>query len=60
MTGFTFRLEHEDGTPADPPQLKTVVPNWEAGDKMSLGHKTLRVIDVRDDTDGAVLVVEPA
>jgi hypothetical protein len=25
---FTFRLEWHDGTPADPPTLKTFVPNW--------------------------------
>jgi hypothetical protein len=32
MAGFTFRLEHEDGTPADPPTLHTAVPNWSPGD----------------------------
>ena len=26
MAGFTFRLEREDGTPADPPVLHTAVP----------------------------------
>jgi len=26
---FTFKLEHEDGTPADPPVLHPAVPNWE-------------------------------
>jgi hypothetical protein len=31
MAGFTFRLELEDGTPADPPVLHTAVPNWSAG-----------------------------
>jgi hypothetical protein len=25
---FTFKLEHEDGTPADPPTLHAAVPNW--------------------------------
>jgi hypothetical protein len=59
MAGFSFKLEHEDGTPADPPTLHTAVPNWQAGDTIPLGRdKTLRVIDVRDDSDGAVLVVE--
>jgi hypothetical protein len=53
MAGFFFRLEHEDGTPADPPTLHTAVPNWQAGDTIPLGRdKTLRVIDVRDDSDG--------
>jgi hypothetical protein len=31
MAGFYFRLENEDGTPADPPVLHTAVPNWSAG-----------------------------
>jgi hypothetical protein len=35
---FTFRLEHEDGTPADPPVLHTAVPNWSAGDTIPLGE----------------------
>jgi hypothetical protein len=25
---FTFKLEREDGMPADPPTLHTAVPNW--------------------------------
>jgi hypothetical protein len=29
--GFTFRLEHDDGTPADPPTLKAEVPTWPDG-----------------------------
>jgi hypothetical protein len=52
------KLEHEDGTPADPPTLHTAVPNWSPGDTIPLGHRTLRVIDVRDESDGVVLVVE--
>jgi hypothetical protein len=31
MAGFVFKLEHEDGTPADPPTFHTAVPNWQAG-----------------------------
>lgn len=34
---FTFKLEHPDGTPADPPTLKSAVPNWEVGDQIPLG-----------------------
>jgi hypothetical protein len=60
MAGFTFRLEHEDETPADPPTLYTVVPNWRPGDTIPLGHETLRVIEVRHDPNGTVLVVEAA
>jgi hypothetical protein len=35
---FTFRLEQEDGTPADPPVLHTAVPTWNAGDTIPLGR----------------------
>jgi len=34
---FTFKLEQEDGTPADPPTLHTAVPNWQIGDTIPLG-----------------------
>jgi hypothetical protein len=45
---FQFRLEHEDGTPADPSTFKTAATNWRAGDTIPLGReKMLRVIDVR-------------
>jgi hypothetical protein len=48
MAGFTYRLELEDGTPADPPTLDTAVPNWSAGDTIALGRdRTLRVVGVR-------------
>jgi hypothetical protein len=59
---FMFRLEQEDGTPADPPTLKTAVPNWRPGNAIPLGGRTLRVVDVRDeDADKPpVLVVERA
>jgi hypothetical protein len=29
---FTFRLERVDGTPAERPTFRTVVPNWRPGD----------------------------
>jgi hypothetical protein len=29
---FRFKLELEDGSPADPPTLHAAVPNWQAGD----------------------------
>lgn len=58
---FTFKLEHADGEPADPPTMNTAVPNWRLGDKIPLGSgKALRVIDIRPGADGDVLVVEPA
>jgi hypothetical protein len=60
MSGFLFRLETTDGTPADPSKLESAVPNWRAGDTIPLGARTLRVVDVRyDEADEAsVLVVE--
>jgi hypothetical protein len=61
---FIFKLEQEDGTPADPPSLDTAVPNWSAGDTIPLGRgRTLRVIDIRpgrEPDDYPVLVVESA
>jgi hypothetical protein len=63
MAGFTFRLEHEDKTPADPQMFRTVVPTWRAGDTIPLGAgKALRVIEIRPEASDAnpVLVVEPA
>jgi len=61
--GFIFQLVLEDGTPADPPVLDTAVPNWSAGDTISLGRdQSLRVIDARpgrEQDEEPVLVVEP-
>jgi hypothetical protein len=59
MTGFYFKLEREDGTPADPPTLHTAVPNWQAGDTIPLGaDRMLRVIETRFEDGDLVLVVE--
>jgi hypothetical protein len=46
---FMFRLEQEDGAPADPPTLKSAVPDWQPGDVIPLGRRTLRVVAIRDD-----------
>jgi hypothetical protein len=46
---FLFRLETEDGAPAEPRQLTNAVPNWSEGDTIHLGKRTLRVIGKRDD-----------
>jgi hypothetical protein len=64
MGSFAFKLEHEDGTPADPPTFSTAVPNWSPGNTIPLGGgRTLRVVEVRpgpeQDSD-PVLVVEAA
>jgi hypothetical protein len=61
---FTYRLEREDGTPADPPTLKAAVPDWRAGNTIALGSgRIVRVIETRveEGSDGdpvSVLVVE--
>lgn len=53
---FTFKLELEDGTPADPSTFTAAVPNWKAGDEIPLGAgRSLRVVEVR----AGVLVVRP-
>jgi hypothetical protein len=61
---FTYRLEQEDGTPADPAVLHTAVPTWQPGDTIPLGRDgILRVIEARpgrDPDDDPVLVVRPA
>lgn len=61
---FTYKLEHEDGTPADPPSFHTAVPTWHLGDTIPLAPgRTLRVVATRPGTgpdDDPVLVVKPA
>ena len=61
MAGFLFRLETEDGTPAEPPTLSSAVPNWREGDTIHLGKRALRVVALRDEDGDAppALVVEP-
>jgi hypothetical protein len=61
MGAFTFKLERLDVTPADPPTIKSAVPNWSAGDTIPLSaSRTLRVVHVRhhDAAEAPVLVVE--
>jgi hypothetical protein len=62
LAGFLFRLETEDGAPAEPRQLTSMVPSWREGDTIHLGKRTLRVIGKRDDDadQPPVLVVEEA
>ena len=62
---YAFKLEREDGTPADPPTLRAAVPNWRPGDLIPLGRRVpLRVTDVRppSEPDGnpILVVVEAA
>jgi hypothetical protein len=60
MGAFAYRFEHEDGTPAEPRDFKTAVPNWRPGDTIPLGRRILRLVGVRDDdaNQAPVLVVE--
>jgi hypothetical protein len=60
MAGFLFRLETEDGKPADPPTLSAAVSNWSVGDSIYFGHKALRVVGKPDDEadQPPVLIVE--
>ena len=62
---FTFKLENPDGTPADPPTIKSAVPNWEIGDKIPMGpdKPALVVVGLRSVNDReqhTLLVVEDA
>ena len=44
---FMFKLELEDGTPADPPTFRSAPSvTWKAGDTIPLGGRTLRVVAV--------------
>jgi hypothetical protein len=60
MAGFLFKLEMPDGAPAEPSSLSSAVPNWGPGETIHVGHRTLRVVAVRDDDADSppVLVVE--
>jgi hypothetical protein len=58
---FTFKLERADGTPADPPSIRSTVTNWRVGDTIPLGaNRTLRVVGIvaTNEDEPSVLVVE--
>jgi hypothetical protein len=62
---FTFKLEHPDGKPADPPTLRSAVPNWEIGDQIprgpgKAGIRRGRIRAVHDPELHALLVVRDA
>ena len=58
MGSFAYKLEYEDGTPAEPPSFKTSVPTWRADDVIPLGQgRSLRVIETRRDGDGIPVLV---
>jgi hypothetical protein len=60
--GFLFRLETPQRVAADPSTLESALPNWSPGDSIYLGHRTLRVVGMRDDDadQPSVLIVEEA
>jgi hypothetical protein len=60
MGAVTYRLECEDGTPADPPTFQTSVFSWTAGDVIPLGNgRVLEVVgtDYDQAADEGVLIV---
>lgn len=60
--GISLPARDQDGTPADPPTLLSVVPTWGPGDVIPLGAGlSLRVVEVRPGgaDENGVLVVEP-
>ena len=62
MAGFLFKLETVAGVAAEPSLFSSAVPNWGPGHTIHFGHKTLRVVAVRDDDadQPPTLVVEDA
>jgi hypothetical protein len=63
---FTYKLEHEDGTPAEPSTFRTAVPNWRAATRSrsaateSSASSTRGSMKARTVTPVSVLVVEAA
>jgi hypothetical protein len=58
---FTFRLERADGSPADPPSIRSAVPDMRPGDTIPLSAgRTLRVVATKvDEADQpTTLIVE--
>jgi hypothetical protein len=51
MGGFAFRLEHQDGTPAEPRTFEAAVPNWRTRghDPARTGSKPAGRRDRRDE-----------
>ena len=57
---ITYKLEHPDGTPVDPPTYESAAgTSWNVGDPIYLGRRTLRVIGTRRESeDEPVLIVD--
>jgi hypothetical protein len=59
---FTFRMVLADGTPADPPQFRSAVPNWSVGDAVMVGAtRRYRIVATEYDepSDATTWTVEP-
>jgi hypothetical protein len=56
---FTFQLVRTDGTPADPPSMRSAVPDMRPGDTIPRRPgKTLRVVGVRvDEADQPTMLI---
>jgi hypothetical protein len=55
---FTFKLIQTDGSPADPPQFVTAVPNWHEGDTFLLQPgRVLRIVSIRHTDEETVWTV---
>jgi hypothetical protein len=52
---FTFKLEHPDETPADPPTLRSAVPDWTIGDRIPFdpSKAALLVVGIRNASEPA-------
>jgi hypothetical protein len=59
--GFSLQAETTDGVPAEPLTLSSAIPNWQPGETIPLGGKTLRVVGLRDeDADQPPVLTEAA
>jgi hypothetical protein len=59
---YHFKLRQADGSPAEPPSMRSAVLNWRVGDTIPIRPgRTLRVVGIEagvDDDDDRVLIVE--
>jgi hypothetical protein len=59
---FTFAMRLLDGSPADPPQFVSAVPNWQVGDPVRIGteHRyTITGMSYDEGTDTTTWIVMP-
>jgi hypothetical protein len=59
---FKYRMVHTDGTPADPPQFVSAIPDWRVGDDVRVGAEVrYRIVGIDAATDDVhgVWIVDP-